>query len=49
MLKQKSLNGHGTDDVLDLVLNMKEGKTVKNEDDANNQGLVNQNKVSFPI
>jgi len=33
VLKQKTEQGHGNEDILDLILNMREGKDLKGDED----------------
>jgi len=47
VLKQKTENGHGNDDILDLILNMREGKLMKEDSDMN--GGQNTSKVFIKI
>jgi len=48
MLKKKAVNGHGDDDILDLILNIREGKELKRETDSNT-GVLKYDKVSLKV
>jgi len=48
-LKYKQANGHGNEDILDMVLTLRQGNEVTDNDDANSRDCQKLNKVNNNI